>query len=78
MSDYHVTPRPDGDWNVQRAGGDKPSRVESTQAGAYDVARGLADRSGGGEVRVHRPTGQIRNSNTIGKTDPNPPRDRRH
>ena len=33
---------------------------------------------GGGEVRIHGTDGKIRNSNTIGKPDPNPPRDTKH
>lgn len=46
-----------------------------TQREAQQVATQYAVNSGGGEVRID---GRIRNSNTIGKPDPNPPRDRKH
>ncbi|WP_051989761.1 DUF2188 domain-containing protein [Gordonia soli] len=45
-----------------------------TQRETHDAARGFAENSGGGEVRDHRKdNNQIRNSDTIGKTDPYPP-----
>jgi len=78
MSDYDVTQRPDGSWQATTPGASRPSAVRPTQADAYDAARGFAQNSGGGEIRIHGTNGQIRNSNTIGKPDPNPPRDRRH
>jgi hypothetical protein len=78
MSDYHVVPDGDGAWRAVRAGASRAGARAGTQSEAYEAARGFAERSGGGEVRIHRPTGEIRNSNTIGKSDPNPPRDTRH
>lgn len=46
-----------------------------TQAEAHDAARGFAERSGGGEVRDHRKdNNQIRNTDTVGKKDPYPPK----
>ena len=38
----------------------------------------LEQRPGGDEVIIHRPDGQIRNSNTINRPDPDPPRDTKH
>jgi len=78
MSDYHITPNPEGGWDTQRAGGSRASSHHDTQAEAQKAATGYAERSGGGEVRIHGRNGQLRNSNTIGKADPNPPRDRKH
>ena len=41
--------------------------------------KGYAANQGGGEVRIHRPTGPIRDSDTVKPArDPNPPRDKRH
>ena len=41
----------------------------------HDAARGFAQRSGGGEVRDHRKdNNNIRNTDTVGKRDPYPPK----
>ena len=73
---YHVVPRDDGRWAVQRAGGQRASSVHDTQGDAVNAGRDLA-RQAGGELRIHRPNGQIRDSDSYGN-DPNPPRDRKH
>ena len=78
MADYDVTRRPDGDWQVTTPGASRASSVHDTQAEAQRAATGYAGNSGGGEVRIHGVNGQIRNSNTIGKPDPFPPRDTKH
>ncbi len=41
-----VTHRPDGNWGVQRKGGDKPSRVVPTQQEANQIARDIAINNG--------------------------------
>jgi len=71
----HVVPRDDG-WAVQRAGGERASSLHDTQTGAIDAGRRLAQDSGG-ELRIHRPNGQIRDSDSYGN-DPSPPKDRKH
>lgn len=78
MADYHVTPNPAGGWDAKRAGAQRASSHHDRQGGAYGAARDYAANSGGGEVRIHGTNGKIRNSNTIGKPDPNPPRDTKH
>jgi hypothetical protein len=77
MADYDVTRGPDG-WKAKREGAERASSLHPTQADAQRAATDYAANSGGGEVRIHRPSGQIRNSNTIGKPDPNPPEDKKH
>ena len=77
MADYDVTTHEDG-WQAKREGAERAASVHPTQAEAQKAATEYAGNSGGGEVRIHRPTGEIRNSNTIGKPDPNPPKDRKH
>ena len=72
---YHVVPRDDG-WAVQRAGGERASSLHDTQADAIDAGRNLAQGTGG-ELRIHRPNGQIRDSDSYGN-DPNHPKDRKH
>jgi hypothetical protein len=78
MADYHVTPNPEGGWDARREGASRASSHHDTQKDAQRAATGYAGNSGGGEVRIHGTDGRIRNSNTIGKPDPIPPRDRRH
>jgi hypothetical protein len=75
----HVTQRPDGKWADRAEGAERAAGLYSTQAAAQGAAtERLEHHSGGGEVIIHRPNGQIRNSNTIHRPDPDPPRDTRH
>lgn len=76
MADYDVQYDKDtGDWGAKRAGASKAAGRYDTQAAAHDAARGFAERSGGGEVRDHRKdNNQIRNTDTVGKKDPFPPK----
>jgi Uncharacterized protein conserved in bacteria (DUF2188) len=75
----HVTKRPDGRWQDKREGAQKASSVHDTQAGAEAASKAHLERTpGGGEVIVHRPNGQIRDSDTINRRDPDPPKDTRH
>jgi hypothetical protein len=75
MADYEVQfDRGTGDWTAKRDGAQRAAGHFATQRDAHDAARDLANNSGGGEVRDHRKdNNQIRNSDTIGKKDPNPP-----
>jgi hypothetical protein len=42
-------------------------------------AKEIVGNEGGGEVVIHRPNGQIRDSDTVAPgNDPNPPRDQQH
>ncbi len=76
MADYDVQYDKDsGDWRAKRSGAEKAAGRYDTQGEAHDAARGFAERSGGGEVRDHRKdNNQIRNTDTIGKKDPYPPK----
>ncbi len=73
MANFHVVPRGDG-WAVKQEKAPYDSAVLRYQADAAKVARDLTSMYGGGEVVIHRPTGEIREKNTIGKNDPFPPR----
>lgn len=72
---YHVTPKGNG-WQVKRAGSDRASSLHDTQSDAIDRGRDLA-RQSQGELRIHRPDGTIRDSDSYGH-DPHPPKDRKH
>ena len=76
-NERHVTPHPDGGWQVT-SGSDRASARTPTQSEAIDRARVIVRNVGGGEVVIHGRDGRIRDSDTIAPgNDPNPPRDTR-
>ena len=78
MTNYHVVPR-DGEWAVKKAGGQKASATASTQSEAEKIAKGYCHNAGGGEVRIHRPNGSIRDSDTVAPgNDLCPPKDKKY
>lgn len=75
----HVVPNPDGGWDVKAPGAKRASSHHQTQADAERRAKEIVGNDGGGEVVIHRPTGEIRDSDTVAPgNDPNPPRDQKH
>lgn len=79
QKNYHVTPRPDGNWQYKLPGAVRASGVTTTQGAAEQAAKQSARNAGGGEITIHRPNGQIRDRDTIGAAnDPFPPRDSKH
>lgn len=72
---YHVVPQ-GNEWAVRREGADRATSLHETQGGAIQAGRGLAQNSAS-ELVIHRPNGQIRDSDSYGH-DPNPPKDRKH
>lgn len=68
----HVTPHPDGGWQVKGAGNSRATVRTSTQADAIDIARQIA-RNQQTELVIHRPNGQIRDKDSHGN-DPCPPK----
>jgi hypothetical protein len=73
MSDtIHVTPHPDGGWQVKRGGASRASSRHDTQKDALDKARDIA-RKEGLELVIHRPDGRIRAKDSYGN-DPYPPK----
>jgi hypothetical protein len=73
--DYHVVPQGSG-WAVRREGSGRASSTHDTQAQAIQAGRQYAQNQGT-ELVIHRPNGQIRDSDSYGR-DPNPPHDSRH
>ena len=80
MANYHVTKdKETGDWKAKREGADRAAGHYDTQAEAEKAAKEFSKNSGGGEVKIHRPDGPIRDSDTVAPGhDPNPPKDARH
>lgn len=68
----HVTPRPNGGWQVKGAGNSRATARTKTQREAISIARGIARREGS-ELVIHRPNGQIREKDSHGN-DPYPPK----
>ncbi len=68
----HVTPHPQGGWQVKGAGATRATVRTSTQREAISVARSIS-RNQGTELFIHGRNGQIRERDTHGH-DPCPPR----
>ena len=68
----HVTPHPDGGWQVKGAGNSRATARTSTQREAINIARPISQNQGS-ELVIHRPNGQIRDKDSHGK-DPFPPK----
>jgi hypothetical protein len=73
--DLHVVPHGD-DWAVRREGSRRVSSTHPTQADAEAAAKRVARRERL-EVVIHRPNGQIRDSDSFGN-DPRSIKDRKH
>ena len=67
----HVTPHPEGGWQVKGSGNSKATAKTNTQANAINIARDIA-RNQKSELVIHRNNGQIRDKNSYGN-DPYPP-----
>lgn len=72
MANQHVTPHPNGGWQVKGAGNSRATVRTPTQAKAIKIARPIS-RNQGSELVIHRPNGQIRDKDSHGR-DPFLPR----
>ena len=68
----HVTPHPNGGWQVKGAGNTRATVRTSTQREAAAIARSIAINQGSERI-IHRPNGQIRAKDSYGN-DPCPPK----
>ncbi len=68
----HVTPHPQGGWQVKREGSNRATARTNTQREAIDIARSIS-RNQGTELLIHGRNGQIRERDTHGH-DPYPPK----
>jgi hypothetical protein len=73
--DIWVSPRPDGDWVVQREGSERASFKVPNKEEAKALARDMGRRDHV-EVFIQRRNGTIENRNSFGH-DPIPPRDKK-
>ncbi len=72
MKNQHVTPHPNGGWQVKGAGNSRATARTQTQADAIKVARSIAINNNS-EVVIHGQNGRIREKNSYGN-DPYPPK----
>lgn len=72
IKSQHVTPHPDGGWQVKGAGNSRATARTKTQADAIRIARTISQNQGA-ELVIHRPNGQIRDKDSHGN-DPYPPK----
>lgn len=69
-----VIPHSDG-WAVRKPGSSRSSSVTRTQTEAIARAKEILEKTGGGELTIHRRDGTIRESDTISPgSDPRPPK----
>lgn len=68
----HVTPNPNGGWQVKGEGNTRATALTSTQAEAIEFATNIA-RSQQSELFIHGKDGRIRERNSYGN-DPYPPK----
>ena len=68
----HVTPHPNGGWQVKGEGNSRATALTTTQKEAIGIARGIS-RNQGSELVIHRANGQIRDKDSHGR-DSFPPR----
>lgn len=70
----HVVPN-NGKWGVRGEGNSRITSTHDTQQQAIDAAKPIAQRNNSGVV-IHRPNGQIRDSDSYGNESP--ARDNKH
>lgn len=68
----HVTPHPNGGWQVKGAGNSRATVRTATQREAIPLAREIS-KNQKSEMVIHRSNGQIREKNSYGN-DPFPPK----
>lgn len=62
-------------WSVKVEHQEAPVGTAPTQKAAQDLARKVVEQApDGGEIIIHRPDGRIRDSDTIRRKDPYPPK----
>lgn len=76
--DRTVYRRDDGLWANKPNDVNRASSLHQTQREAERSAKAMLLNQGGGELTTKGVEGKIRSKDTIGRPDPNPPKDREH
>ena len=72
MANQHVTPHPEGGWQIKGEGNSRATKRTETQQAAIDIAREIS-RNQQSELIIHGRNGQIRDRDSHGN-DPYPPK----
>lgn len=72
---HHVTPNPDGGWDVKVGGGQKAIKHHDRKEDAVTQARTISQNQKS-ELIIHRMDGTIQNCDSHGN-DPCPPKDKK-
>lgn len=72
----HVTPHPDGGWQVKGEGNSRATVRTETQKDAIESAKEIA-KNNHSEVVIHGTDGKIRDKDSYGN-DPYPPKDNKN
>lgn len=79
MKTYHISKYSEGGWQYKKEGAKRVAGITDTQKKAERAAKRILEKSGGGEVKIHRRDGKIRDSDTVAPAlDPYPPKDKVH
>ena len=73
-NDRTVSQRPDGKWADKRDGASRAAGLHTTQKAAAESSKKHLLSQGGGELKIKGEDGKIRQKDTIGRTDPFPPK----
>jgi hypothetical protein len=76
-SDRYVQPRPEGGWEVVKERHQRASAVTGRKADAIDRAREIVNNLAGGEVRIKNLDNKFHDSDTQGRKNESPAKDRR-
>ena len=76
-SDRYVQPRGEGGWEVVKERHERASAVTRTKAEAIGRARAIVNNLAGGEVRIKNRDNRFADSDTQGRRNESPARDRR-
>ena len=70
----HVVPnKKKGGWDVEKAGGKRPSGHADKKTDAVARGKELAKKASLGQIKIHKQNGQIQTEHTY-KNDPHPPK----
>ena len=72
MSNQHITPHPNGGWQVKASGASRATVITNTQKEAINIGRQIAMNQSS-ELFIHNKQGQIRERNSY-FNDPFPPK----
>jgi hypothetical protein len=71
---YHITQKPNGDWQGKAQGGKRASIIASTKQEAMSKTIEIAKNKTSSQVIIHKSDGKFQEERTYGGKDPFPSR----